>query len=691
MRVTSASSPEHLVYCCSQRLSENGVDEITKIAKRHIPSGSLTVYGSIQLGRFAEKHGEIFGKFYHAELESIRAAFERKPDEEESKRGLRLALVTIGSEGAGDLKDALLRHSILEVLSETSRASVVAIADEISKDLGLPRPLQATSLSEALASETQRATIRLTAVGYEITDLGRTSLKEVPATAAEFLLQGRVAIRGKIQDLIGYSLADKQFDQLWSVMLDFLSGLFYQNGLAVIKAIDAFMGGETPQAEQDLRELIKQGAHRAAVASSATPDGQIVLETAIADTFVEREGPAFEWLIRVGERFVSLCCLGLESTTAEQVRETLVSNRLVLDSDIVLTYLCPSSPDNSAVRDLLGRWLEIKGKILLAPVVLEEVAYHAWISENDFRETRYLFGKLRPEERSRYIRNAFVAAFHATGAPASQWDVFVGQYKGNSEGDYRKIQNILRASLFAEVLPENYDPKLAGEITNYLMRAGAYESELSDLDEDAHYKRGRDGRLLASLAAARTAAEALPEHSSFLLLSSSKGLRRAERKFTERLGGEPRIVLSRASFAYLLSLVPNVRLGADSLRRALFEFGMRAKLPDTQRRALRMIKGAGFELHWAGRPLLQQQLNRSIHVEARKRGITDEAISKRIATGSDPTTSAEIISDALRSLASDTVTEKELQLTKKRVQELEAELRVARSAVADKETGQGGR
>lgn len=94
-----------------------------------------------------------------------------------------------------------------------------------------------------------------------------------------------MAIRSKIQELIGYSLADKQFDQLWSAMLDFLSGLFYQNGLGVIKAIDGFLGGRTQHAAQDLRELIKQGAHRAAVASSAIPDGQIVLETAILDTF----------------------------------------------------------------------------------------------------------------------------------------------------------------------------------------------------------------------------------------------------------------------------------------------------------------------------------------------------------------------------------------------------------------------
>jgi hypothetical protein len=120
----------------------------------------------------------------------------------------------------------------------------------------------------------------------------------------------------------------------------------------------------------------------------------------------------------------------------------------------------------------------------------------------------------------------------------SQWELFISQYRGNSEGDYRKIQNLLRTQLRAEVLPDAYDEHLAEQITAYLMRAGEDETELS-YDEDAQYKRTRDGRLLASLGAARSAAGALPEHSNLLLLSSSKALRRAERKFTDELGGEP--------------------------------------------------------------------------------------------------------------------------------------------------------
>jgi hypothetical protein len=258
--------------------------------------------------------------------------------------------------------------------------------------------------------------------------------------------------------------------------------------------------------------------------------------------------------------------------------------------------------------------------------------------------------------------------------------LFIGQYKGNSSGDYTKIQNRLRTRLRAEVLPDSFDAHLASDITEYLMRAGDDDTGIS-YDEDAQYKHTRDGRLLASLAAARGAAGVLPEYSNFLLLSSSKALRKAERKFSSRLGGEPRIVLTRGSFAYLLSLVPGTKLGADSLRRALFDFGRRAKLQDDERRALRIIRGAeAHDLHWAERHLLQAQLNGAFQIEAKKLGVSAEAVKKRFTAGTDPAVSAEIVSGALRSLAKSTMTEQELSEANRRIRELEEQLSIARTA-----------
>lgn len=680
LRITATSTPEHLIYCSSQRLSENRIDDITKIVKRHVPSGSLTVYGAIQIGHLAEKYSAVFEKFYHAEIDSIRTAFERNPEEDESRTGLRLALITVGAEGAANLRETILLRSALEVLAQQGATNAAGIAKQISEDLGLPRALSPAGINDILIDEIKKGRVKSSQEEFELTESGREHLKHLPTAATEFLLQGRTVVREKIENLIGFTLAEVQFEQMWSTLLDFLSGLFYQSGLTVIRAINTFLGEDSASAGQNLRELIDEGCRRAAVVAASTPDSQILLETAIRDTLIERDGPAFNWLTSVCERFVVLCCLGLEATTGEQIKKTLISNRLVLDSDIVLTYLCRFGLEHAAVSDLLNRWLELGGKILLAPVVMEEVAYHAWISENDFRETRYLFGKLRSEERSRYIRNAFVSAFHGTTTVLSQWDLFIDQFKGDSAGDYHKIQNRLRMRLRAEVLPDAYDENLSAEITDYLIRRDN-ETDLSGLDEDAQYKKTRDGRLLASLAAARSSSAGLPEYSNFLLLSSSRALRKAERKFSDRLGGEPKIVLNRASLAYLLSLVPGVKLGADSLRRALFDFGIRAKFPDDEHRALRIIRGAeAHDLHWAERDLLQAQLNKSIQIEAGKRGIREESLRQQFIAGTDPNLSAELVSNALQSLAKDTITERQLQEAKNKIKRLEEQLHLTQTA-----------
>ena len=60
LRVTATSSPDRLIYCSSQKLSEQKVDEINKLVKRHVPSGSVLILGGIQLGALGEKYGRYF-------------------------------------------------------------------------------------------------------------------------------------------------------------------------------------------------------------------------------------------------------------------------------------------------------------------------------------------------------------------------------------------------------------------------------------------------------------------------------------------------------------------------------------------------------------------------------------------------------------------------------------------------------
>jgi hypothetical protein len=693
LRVTATSSPDHLIYCSSQYLSEEKIDEITKIIKRHAPSGSLTTYGSLQLAHLAGKFEDIFEKNFHGEIESIRGVLRQDEDrdgEDRQRRSLRLALLTAGQSSGADLRQDLLERVALECLTKNASLTAEQIAQTFSEDLGLPRQVRAEMLKGVLEKLYHKNLVSKTADKWHLTDKGEEYISSLEPAVADSVIKGRAAIRERVEQLIGKKLAETQHERIWSTLLDFLSALFYQKGLEIIHAFETFLKRQDQETTADsLQAMLRDGAHRVAIASASFPDDQVLIETAIMDLLTEREGDAFEWLIATCERFVIMCCLGIEANSAAEIQKVLTEGGIVPDTDILLTYLCPHASDYSPVRDLLRRWMSLGGKILVAPVVLEEVAYHAWISATDFRETRHLLGKLQGIDRYRYLRNAFVREFHALDAPEGQWDLFISQYRGNSSEDYTKIRNLLATKLRSGIVPDSFDEELAHNITFYLMeqtqRLAASEQEA--VDEDREFKINRDGRLLSSIAVFRKQEASLSSKAPVTILSSSSALRRASVRFTEAFSGDTQVVFTRGSFAYLLSMVPEAQLGADSLRRALFEFGRTGKLQDTDRRALRIIKSAGnYDIPWAERPLLASQLKRSIQEEANRLGVKTERIKQTIKTGQQPDTVARVIVDALSRLSEDPKEVEKLKAAERRIIELETQLDELHSALQRSKT-----
>ncbi len=682
LRLTATSSPKHLIYCCSQPLSEQAIDNIDKFIRTHVPSGSITLYGSLQLAHLAAKHSTVFEKYYPGELQSIRASLLDRP-EEEDRMGLRLAFVTIGAEEGPALRAAILQRTVLELLKLNGPQTTAMLAQGFSSDLKLPRALPANLVEGVVKRELREQTVTLVDSKWTLTAYGEKCLAEVPVEATDHLLKGRLAIREKLESLIGIRFTETQYELVWSALLDFLSILFYQNGLSVIQAIDAFLSGSEPADTPDLKALLSDGARKCAALCASTPETSHRLQNAIVDTLTERSGPAFEWLTRTCERFVALCCLGLETRSSEEIRNSLITHDVVLDSDVILNYLCEGEPDHKATVELLGRWLKAGGHILLAPVVLEEVAYHAWISNVDFAQTEHLFGKLQRYELRRFIRNAFVRAFHAVSKNLLHWEPYISQFRGNSQTDYSKIKNRLHVRLSAATLPDNYDEALAKDITVYALKESARDKivDVEELEEDTRHKLKRDGRLLASVSAARSSSAGLVGAHGVLLLSSSRILQKAELKFKDRLG-KGALVLPRAGFAYLLSMVSDTHLSADTLRRSLFEFGKGARLNDSERRALRIIRSSGaYDLPWADRDVLKDQLSAAIHREAQKLGVADKHLRAAISSGASPESSAKVIAEALRSMAKGTVAEERLQDAEHRIAELEADLAQTQAAL----------
>lgn len=307
---------------------------------------------------------------------------------------------------------------------------------------------------------------------WSVTEEGRRRLSDVPADAARHLLEGRAIVERRIVELTGYTFSAEEFGRIWSTFLDFLSELFYSNGLAIMECVGELLNGEAAESDvsESLRELLRQGAARVRALTTGPEVGE-ALEQAVLDMFADRDGEAFEWLSRIAERFVGLCSLGLEASSGAEVRRTILQQDLVLDTDILLTWLCEAEPEHEAILEVLSRWRRIGGRILVLTPVLEEVATHAWIAQRDLDETKFMLRRMRPSEAQRYASNAFVRTFLSMARgeqDLKKWPGYIAQYRGTSRADYGNLHDTLVAELGVERLPDAFEQVLAHKMSEGL-------------------------------------------------------------------------------------------------------------------------------------------------------------------------------------------------------------------------------
>jgi hypothetical protein len=675
-RLVETSAPQRVIYCCSQELTEDKIDKIAAEMRPLLPGGcGLVLYGSRQLAYFAEeKHPGIFEHFYAGEIKNIetRLLSFRTGEETAETRGLRLALAAFGSDEAVALRRTISTRAVLEVLKKVGRATTDSVSSALAADLGLPRPFNARYVAGVLDEARQAGLVDDERDAWILSPRGRHEADSIPPDAVKELLLGRAVIRETLEALIGVQVADTQFEQLWSTLLDVLSELFYTNGFWTISAVNDLIGAKASESRErsSLERLLSDGAKRVA-ALFRTPELSLEVEQAILDMFLEHSGPAFEWLAKVCERFVALCALGLEPASADEIRKVLRRHYIVLDSDIILTLLCEGEPDHTAAKELVATWRQLGGHILLATPVLEEVAHHAWISGHDFRQTEHLLGKLKGRDNLRYVENAFVRAYHSLERDGKKWPLYIDSFRGKSSSDYSKVLKTLRAELGADTLAEDCEPRLQKAVSEYLigLRTRSPHKDPAVITGKAQH----DGQLLACVAAVRARLARTGGEETVVILTSSTRLHKADRKFRQDIG-EPNSVISLGAFSYLLSLVPDSGLGAATLRRALFEFGETAHLPDTERLAMRVIRGTeNFNMPWARRVTLQDYLQRSLRKEADKRGTSDVELKKYFERPDRASTSAQLILESVQAMAIDDVKDEELKEAKRTIRLLENE------------------
>jgi hypothetical protein len=509
-RLTEHAVKVSRVYFCSSRLlSEKQCAELeASLRPLLVPDATVSVHGAAQLAALAARTPAIASRHYQAEIEETvalmrGAATDGAPEEE----ALRLSLMTLGSEASHEIRRSLYFGILCSVFARGPRNSAECARD-VSARLSLQRNIPWEVLEPYVRELAETGDIRLDEGRYHLTDAGNARLQGSEGGAAAQIVDGRTRLREAIEKSIGNRLADQHYDRIWAVIRQKMSHFFYTRGQQMVEEVGRLLSDEPSTAGRASTPppapLFFIDDLAMAVANTAThPDQREELRTAVRDLFTERTGSAFEWLGSLCAAFVALCSLGLEATTGRAIGRMIASIALVLDTDVVLSLLNLGEADHSSVEAIVKRWRALRGGLLVAEPVLQEVAHHAWIAEADFVAVRsFLPGSA--QDRTRLVENSFVRGFAelvaSREARLGQWSAYIRQYKGRDEWDSRRIADALRQDFGITVLPAPSGPELdlQRKVDKYLERIVLSRQSGRDL-RIARDKARRDAVLYASL------------------------------------------------------------------------------------------------------------------------------------------------------------------------------------------------
>jgi hypothetical protein len=279
---------------------------------------------------------------------------------------------------------------------------------------------------------------------------------------------------------------------------------------------------------------------------------------------------------------------------------------------------------------MVNRWGEIGGRLVIVPSVLEEASYHAWIANNEYQNIWRDLESIKANEINRYASNAFVRAFYHTAAgkfDPTNWNRFISEYRGESPQDTTKLEGILRDSGFEVVCEYPYDKNFASSVIQEIYRVrGISPSDF--VPKKVGDKVVRDGNLIAHLKNQRESMGQAGK--TIVIVSSSSVLETAAMKFGQELM-EPAPVWPIGAIAYLISLIPGVKMTLKSLGTALFVDYSSEAIEAITRLALRVIRqSAQYDLGYSRRVTLKKALLGEISQAAKQRGMTTSELTQEM-------------------------------------------------------------
>jgi DNA-binding PadR family transcriptional regulator len=631
----------------------------------------------------AAQHPHLLERHYGAEIQDVIKTIKADAADETETRGLRLAIMTAAADESAEIRAEIYCTGLLDALKDGQKKTAVGCAKQLSADLRLRRTISVEAILPYLARLVGEGHISDYGDLYTITDSGVEQIARREQDAAKRLVEGRQAIRNAIEAELGSRLANDQFLKIWSVFEERMVHYFTSRGDAIVAEVSAVLGDDGEQHTEDpssAYSFLNEFA-TAVGATSSHPSQQMELRQIVLDLFTDRTSPATDWLVRVCSSFVAACALGLEYSSGVAVARLLSRTSLILDTDVVLSLLGEGEPEHQAVLAVVRRWTANRGRVFVAEPVLEEVSYHAHISQHDFDQTRHLIPGTA-DDRLHVIGNAFVRGFAELcarrEARLSNWSHYISQFRGESPRDWKRVIDYLATEYRLEKLPPRsaHEESLERNVRRFLVAQAHERAENGVASYNDKDKARRDASLYAALVHHLKAVRALDPGAACLLVSSARRLLTAENEFHE--SGEPHLVVPVSAVIYLLSLLPDVSFGLSAMKAFLFE-DRRGFTNDLERSLLRIVRSSNeVSMPFAKRGLLmraiRQQMVRQASQEGSKGAAAVDAIERNALAPENIRRTIEMLASALDDIAVDRRLEAENRDLKQRLKELEEKL-----------------
>jgi hypothetical protein len=621
-------------------------------------------------------------RHYGAELDALRhtLATPTGAAEEAQVTGMRIALTTQLNADGNELRDDVARNLVLTALSQRDNLTLQDICREVGSALGLGNSIHESYFQPVLQRLAEEGQVDAVAQRYNLSKTGREEIKNRTAQGSDTVLEGKQCLRQAITTLTGTDPSSRDFAEIWSIVQDEVAVMFHANGMSIIQAIGSLSRDSTGRKVQDYPDISECIARIGTRIERLAPKNPTMQDFAQAtkDAFLDKSSPTFHWLTQLCVAYVALCSLGLHPDAQRQVVSRIREIDLLLDTHFVLSFLSEGEDDHAAFAAMVKAWRRVGGRLYAAPPVLEESAYHAWISEHEMREVSGTLHTYTDEQARRLLQNVFVRGFRKTCSPdldAASWEDYIANFRGKWERDPSSIRADLEANGILAADDSAVDRELARRLAAevYEMRSqGLSDGQMAKLSRTYDLSQ-RDGHLLALLLHHRKMK--LESGGSVAIVTSSSLLRKLCTRRTD-IPGAGTAILPPGAIAYLLSLAPGAQLSLRSLGGVLYESSFREQMRPLEQKAMRIIHSSReYSLPYARRARLHGAMMERITRVAEELGKKAGELAEELEKGGPEKVEmlTEVVSKAVDTIAR-SASEHEIQELRRQNEELRMQL-----------------